>query len=65
MLAEVKVGSLAVISDSSNPNKTQGKSHEMNQKMNRNEHDQKMRNFSHVRDGGHVCVDLVLLFGID
>lgn len=41
MLAEVKVGSLVVVSDPNNPNKTQGKSHEMNQKMNRNECEQK------------------------
>lgn len=39
-LTYVKMGKLVVISESNNMNKTQGKSHEVNQKMNRDEHDQ-------------------------
>ena len=60
------MGSLAVISDSNDPNKTQGKSHEVNQKMNRNEHDKNAgRNSSHVGNGGNVCVDLAFLSSAD
>ena len=60
------MGSVAVVSDSNNPNKTLGKPHEVNQKMNRNERDQNAgRNSSHVGNTGNVFVDLASLAGAD